>query len=365
MHMPLGFSPIDEFHLWGMLALTMQQPKPETQFAATPHFILRELGCIDAASRRGGKNYRLFRESIDRIAVSSYMNDSFYDPKRKLHDRYVFGFLKYRAPQDLTSNRLWHLSWDPIFFELCLAVGGRLRFDLDVYRSLGPAARRLFLLLQKVFYRRRTSPVFSVHDLMTNVLGYSETLSNGERNQKLRNVARRLHAANVIEFNPTDIEIRGGSYRIQFHRGQHFDALREGRHSAATGNSPLVDALRSLGFGNADAQRICSRYKPSLLREWIDITIAFEERNGAGAFNRSRQAYLVDNLKHAAAGNRMAPDWWQEIRRREDRRLEKKHEHAALSKVRSRLSTLDSDETPTTPTTIRPTRIADILGSKT
>lgn len=366
MNMPMGFSPVDEFHLWGMLALTLQQPKPEMHFSATPHFILRELGCINAASRRGGKNYRLFRESIDRIAVSSYMNDSFYDPKRKIHDRYVFGFLKYRAPQDLKSGRLWHFSWDPIFFELCSAVGGRLRFDLQIYRNLDPAGRRLFLLLHKIFHRRRTSPVFSVQELMTHVLGYSDTLKTGERNQKLRQIAGRLDAANVIEFHPNDIEIKRGSYQVQFHRGPHFDDLREGRKSAVTGKSALVDALGTLGFEKADAGRICSRYKPSLLREWIDITVAFEERNGPTAFKRSRQAFLVDSLKHAAAGNRIAPDWWQEIRRREERRLEKKHEHTTLRKLRSQLAgTSESKDSRDDAATGRPARIADILGSKT
>lgn len=67
---PRGFSLADEFHLWGM-ALTLRQPKPEIQFSATPHFILRELGSIDAGARRGGKNYRLFRESMERLAAAS------------------------------------------------------------------------------------------------------------------------------------------------------------------------------------------------------------------------------------------------------------------------------------------------------
>ena len=365
MHMPLGFSPVDELHLWGMLALTLQQPNPEMHFAATPHFILRELGCIDSNTRRGGKNYRLFRDSIDRIAVTSYRNDSFYDPKRKIHDRYVFGFLKYRAPQDLRSGRLWHFSWDPIFFEICSAIGGRLRFDLEIYRSLDPASRRLFLLLHKIFHRRRTSPVFSVRELMTNVLGYSDSLNNGERNQKLRQIARRLHTANVIEFHPNDIEIEGGRYQIQFHRGPHFDDLREGRKSAATCKSPLADALRSIGFEKADAERICSRYKPSLLSEWIDITIAYEERNGPGVFRRSRQAYLVDGLKNVAAGKRTAPDWWQETRRREERQLENKHEQTTLRKLQSQLSGASmSEDARAETTTGHPTRIADILTSK-
>ena len=368
-HMPRGFSLTDEFHLWGMLALTLRQPKPEAQYSATPHFILRELGSIDASARRGGKNYRLFRKSMERLAVASYVNDSFYDPIRKIHDHRVFGFLKFRAPQDLNSDRLWHFYWDPLFFEFCMATGGRFQFDLQTYRELDAASRRLFLLLHKIFYRRRTSPVFCVKELMTNVLGYSETLSNSERNRKLKQIANRLHHKGVVQFCATDIQSTERAWRVQFRRGDYFEALREARNQAVAGRSPLVDALTSMGFENDDARRICGRYDASLLREWIDITIAFEERNGPNAFKRSRQAYLVDNLKHAAAGSRGAPEWWQEIRRRESQTEERRNESRALRELRVRLAQSTSADhavssDPKSNSNQKPVhRIGDILGS--
>lgn len=79
--------------------------------------------------------------------------------------------------------------------------------------------------------------------------------------------------------------------RIQFRPGQYFKDLREGRNLIVTTNSPLVDALRSLGFESRDAEWVCSRYEASLLREWIDITIAKQERDGPAAFRRSAPAY--------------------------------------------------------------------------
>ena len=45
---------------------------------------------------------------------------------------------------------------------------GRLSFDLDTYRSLDAASRRLFLLLQKVFWRRKVSFVFDVRHLVVD-----------------------------------------------------------------------------------------------------------------------------------------------------------------------------------------------------
>ncbi len=44
------------------------------------------------------------------------------------------------------------------------------------------------------------------------------------------------------------------------------------------------------------------------------------ERHGTGFFRKSAAAYLIDNLKHAAADRRAPPDWWRDMRREEARR---------------------------------------------
>lgn len=141
-----------------------------------------------------------------------------------------------------------------------MAAGGRFQFDLQTYKELDAASRRLFLLLHKICYRRRTSPVFCVKELMTSVLGYSETLSNSERNRKLKQIAIRLHRKGVVQFHSKDIRNSDGQWRIQFQRGDYFEALREARDQAVAGRSPLVDALISMGFESDDAGRICGRY---------------------------------------------------------------------------------------------------------
>ena len=364
MTMPNGFSPTDEFHIWGMLALTLQQPKPELHFAATPHFILRELGSIDTGSRRGGKNYRRFRESIDRISLASYSNDCFYDPVRKIHDRRTFRFFSTRMPLDVDSSRLWHFYWDPLFFEFCLAIGGRLRFDLQVYRSLDPASRRLFLLLHKIFHSDRKSPSFTIRELMTDVLGYSPDLKNAKLRQKLEVIGSRLHEADVIRFSASDVRTaRNGIPCIQFRPGQYFDDLREGRNLDGTVSSPLVDALRSLGFESRDAERICSRYDAEMLREWIDITIAKKERDGVNAFRRSPQAFLIDNLKHAASGGRTVPDWWRELRKSETRNDDRKQDRRILKQVQQRLVEDEAGHGTSSKSNSSTVRIGDILRS--
>lgn len=66
---PLGLTRTDEFYLWGLLALTCSQPDPSLEFSATPHYCLRQLQIIDQHSRRGGRQYRQFTESLARLAA--------------------------------------------------------------------------------------------------------------------------------------------------------------------------------------------------------------------------------------------------------------------------------------------------------
>ena len=66
---PLGLFPSDEFYLWGLLALTLSQAKPQPEFHATPHYCLRQLGVIDQHARRGGRQYAQFAQALERLSA--------------------------------------------------------------------------------------------------------------------------------------------------------------------------------------------------------------------------------------------------------------------------------------------------------
>jgi len=321
MHLPLGLSASDEFYLWGLLALSLRQPEPDLHFAATPHYCLRQLGVIDSRSRRGGKHYELFRQALRRLAAAQYENDAFYDPVRGQHGCVSFGFLSYRLPLDSKSERLWNFYWDPVFHEFCKAVRGRLLFDLNVYRKLSPAGRRLFLLLHKVFYRRTASPQFAVRALATDVLGFSPELTNGVINRKLKALSQQLREAEVI--TETELSVTRKLMMAKFHRGPYFAKRREASYSLRDEESSLAQALMSLGFEKPDAGRISRRYKASVLKEWIDITLTARERFGTAYFKRSPQAFLIHHLEKASAGLYSPPDWWHEIQKQETATVER------------------------------------------
>ncbi|HBE69093.1 MAG TPA: hypothetical protein DDW52_13165 [Planctomycetaceae bacterium] len=346
---PLGLSASDEFYLWGLLALTCCQHKPTAELFATPHYCLRQLGCIDQHSKRGGRQYRRFAESLERLSTVSYHNDAFYDPARGEHRKVGFGFLSYSLPIDKRSSRAWRIAWDPIFFEFCMAGSQQFRFDLDVYRSLDCASRRLFLLLQKMFSKRLTEARFELHHLAVHVLGFSETLPTKTLRQKCQKTLARLADSGIIKpSNPFITGKRGGKFSVKVERGSYFTTKAEFRISNDLASSHLYEPLAAIGLEEPAIRRFVRDFDPVLVQEWADITLAAKERFGKKFFSRSPQAYFVDNAKQAALGKRTPPDWWHELRHSEN--SEKRQGQTTsptaigeiLTQVLSEISTIDT-----------------------
>ena len=164
-------SPNDEFYLWGLLALQLAHGDDDSlELLATPHRCLRQLGLVDGHQNQG-KRYQIFREAVRRLSGVVYRNSAFYDPVRSEHRDVAFGLLKYSLPVDEESSRAWRIVWDPQFLVFSQAVAGSFCFDLTTYRSLDCGSRRLFLLLQKIFWRQPESSAFDVWQLAVDVPG--------------------------------------------------------------------------------------------------------------------------------------------------------------------------------------------------
>jgi hypothetical protein len=324
---PDGLSACDELYLWGLLALTLSQKQPGTDFYATPHFCLRQLGCIEQGSDKGGETYRLFRDAIYRLSAVTYQSDRFYDPLRGEHRRVGFGFLSYSLPLDPLSSRAWRFAWDAIFFEFCQATGSALSFDLPTYKQLSAANRRLYLLLKKIFWRSEVSPAFDLMHLAVNVLGFSPTLPAWKLKQKLIACIETLLDGGILRLppeckKPVDLFTKRGAgrYSVSLHCGEHFDRSGARPTTEELSDSPLFDPLHTIGLDLPSIRRVLSTYAPRLISEWADITLAAQERNGKTFFTSGPQAYFLDNLKHAAKGTRTAPDWWRAMRLEEEKR---------------------------------------------
>jgi hypothetical protein len=323
---PDGLSPTDEFYLWGLLSLTFSQPKPSADFYATPYYCLRQLGCIDPAeANAGGKNYALFRAAIERLSAVSYRSDRFYDPVRGEHRQVGFGFLSYSLPNDPASSRAWRFAWDPIFFEFCQAAAGSLRFNLDMYRTLDPASRRLYLLLKKMFWRSDASPDFELRDLTVNVLGFSGEHETWKLKQKLLRCIDVLLDREILRlpegvFSPRMLFTKRakGQYTLRLYRGPHFNAARATQMEIL--DSPLYEPLHTIGLDDATIRHVLRTYDARLVAEIADMTLAARDKFGEDFFKVSPVAYFIDNVRAQAGRTRTPPDWWRELRKEEERR---------------------------------------------
>lgn len=311
---PLGLFPGDELYLWGLLALTLSQSEVDGSLDATPHWCLRQLGLIDSGKRRGGRQYRQFSAALERLSAVSYLSSACYDPVRGEYRQVSFRFFSYSLPANPESNRTWNIVWDDVFFQLVQAVGGSMRFDLNVYRSLDPAARRLFLLINKVGYRQGRIPVFDLKHLAVDVLGLSPTLAIRDMKFKVSRTLQRLESVGVIQHS----RIQGvvpRQFSVTFERGPALNAKADRKSDSA--ESPLIEGLLALGFDRDSASSLVRRHPRKLVALWTDITQAALERFGRKHFRRSPMAYLVDSLSKAAQGIRTPPDWWHEVRKSE------------------------------------------------
>lgn len=322
----LGMLATDEFFLWGLLALTFAQPNPTLELWATPHWCLTRLGYLTSDSK-GGRQYAHFRAVLRRLAGATYFCKRFYDPIKKEERDRAFGFLKYDLPTSDDSSRAWRIVWDPLFFEYCQIKGGRMNFDLALYRTLDPASRRLFLLLSKIFWRRTTSPRFDVQHLSIHVLGFSPDVPVADLKIKLVRSLEKLLAHQVIRLpagvsSPKQLYAKKGtgSYSVVLERGHYFDQETPRSPINATTDSPLAEPLLSIGLAPQTVRLVLKRYPENLIQVWTDVTLAAMESKGPKFFRVSPQAFLMDNLKQAAAGRRTPPDWWHELRTRRNER---------------------------------------------
>jgi hypothetical protein len=309
---PLGLFPGDELYLWGLLALTLSQPEADGSLDATPHWCLRQLGLIDSGTRRGGRQYRQFSAALERLSAVSYLSSACYDPVRGEYRQVSFRFFSYSLPANPESNRTWNIVWDAVFFQLVQATGGSMRFDLSLYRSLDPAARRLFLLANKVGYRQARIPVFDLKHLAVDVLGLSPTLAIRDMKVKVSRTLKRLEAVGVIQGSQIQC-VATRQFTVTFERGSALHS-KTGREPMAS-ESPLIEGLVALGFDLQAASSLVRRYPRKLIALWTDITQAALERFGRKHFRKSPMAYFVDSISKAAQGTRTPPDWWLEIRK--------------------------------------------------
>jgi hypothetical protein len=316
VYAPLGLQTIDEYVLWGLLGLSLSRKLPEPTLMATPYWMIKELGMAI-----GGFQYEQLRASLERLALAAYQNTAFYNPVTQEHERVTFHFFSSFLPTrsrgaSVDTERAWRIEWSPMFFRMCQATGGTLLFDFDLYRSLTPAARRLFLKLKDRFWRSKRI-FLNVDDLTINGLGFSADRPLKKRKFDLTACIRELLDHGVIELGrgqtePQHLFLKRGKglYIVQFFEGPYFrqpHSERTRSQKQAISDDSLYQPLRTIGVDEAGIRRLFQQFSRGLIQRWIRITDAamHEMPKGFPGFRVSPAAFVIDGIQN----NRLPPDW--------------------------------------------------------
>ncbi|MBI2480667.1 MAG: hypothetical protein HYV60_19190 [Planctomycetia bacterium] len=316
VYAPLGLQSIDEFILWGLLGTSLSRSDADHTLLATPYWLMRRLGM-----ETGGFQYDQFRASLERLALVAYQNTAFYNPVTQQHERVTLHFFSTYLPTrgrgaDVDAERAWRIEWSPLFFQMCQATGGTLLFDLDLYRKLTPAARRLFLKLKDRFWRSKRI-FLNVDDLTIHGLGFSANRPLKKRKFDLTACIQELLSLGIIELGKgqstaKDLFLKRGTglYVVQFFEGPYFRrplAERTRSQKQAIADDPLYQPLRSIGIDEAAIRRVFRECSRGLLQRWIRVTDAamHEQPRGFPGFKTSPAAFFIDAIQN----ERMPPDW--------------------------------------------------------
>lgn len=315
VYAPLGLQSEDEYVLWGLLGLSLGRASDDHTLLATPYWIIKQLGMAV-----GGTQYGQLRASLERLALVAYQNTAFYNPVTQQHERVTLHFFSTYLPTkgrggDVDADRVWRIEWSPLFFKMCQATGGTLLFDLDLYRDLTPAARRLFLKLKDRFWRSKR--VFlNVDDLTIHGLGFSADRPLKKRKYDLTACMQELLDRGIIELGRGQSDLKQlflkrakGVYVVQFLEGPYFRQPLAGKAAtrAAIVDDPLYQPLKIIGVDDAGIRRLFEQCSRGLIQKWIRVTDAamHERPRGFPGFKATPAAFLID----AVQNGRLPPDW--------------------------------------------------------
>jgi hypothetical protein len=226
----------------------------------------------------------------------------------------------------LEADRLWKLVWNQPFIEASRAVGGRLLFDLDLFRTLGsPATRRLYLKLADRFHRS-TRVHMDLNDLTINGLGYSSSVPLKVRKQKLLRSLEALVRLGIASLGKGHSSVQDlivkqqkGRYLVLFFRGPYFEqgiGTSDGAKSVA--DDPFYGPMQAIGIDEPMIRKLLKQSPGGVIERWLRITEAAMKERPAGfpGFKVSPAAFFVDGVLN----DRTPPDWMYQLEKAQRRR---------------------------------------------
>ncbi len=325
---PFGLAPKDFDLFLGLYTYLRRLPElpADGRTHMTVDFLARQLG-LPATCQ---KDYLRIRSRIFRFSFVKYTNSAFWNSETKSYDIVNFGFFSIASLSRVTeSRRPVSFEWDPSFLRL-VSSGAYLAFDYQLYRSLSPTLRRLYLIANRDGWNQRDSSVFGADQFAIHQIGYSDSPDRKrDRLHKLRQLLSDAEELGLIRPCPD-----WGSYFKTGLRGTVADSLllrwSRGPNLRTKENAPprpvdmdlTADALFAQAKELRDEekkpmnpktyQRLVEKHGRDKLQKHLLVVLAQKEHRPS-SFRKSEVAALIDRLQKDHA----EPDWYQHLRRAE------------------------------------------------
>src|SRR5207244_4103412 len=160
----------------------------------TVDFLARTLG-LPATCQ---KDYLRIRSRIFRFSFAKYTNSAFWNPETKSYDIVNFGFFNIAALSRVTeSRRPVTFEWDPSFLRL-VRTSAYLAFDYQLYLTLSPTLRRLYLIANRDGWNQRDSSIFVADNFAIHQIGYDDDVSLARRRKRFHLLRKLLSDAEAL-----------------------------------------------------------------------------------------------------------------------------------------------------------------------
>ena len=315
IHSPLGLRDNDPYILWGLLGATLDRGE-SNELVATQYWMRNYLGL-----HHGKTDYVRFASALERIAMTGYMNQAFWNPLQEEYQRVAFNFFSTWLPTtdkqgSVDADRSWRIVWNPAFMELTRATGGSMLFDIDLLKRVKPTTRQLFLMLHSRFWRSHR--VFmNVDDLTVNGMGMSARRELKKRKAALVISIKELLDAGVIRYGrgqsqPSDVVFRKskGLFIATFFRGPYFEvpvSASTTRRQQNVTEDELYEPLKKIGLDEKMIRKAFKEIARGRIQQAVRITeMAIHEKPaGFPGFKKSPAAFCW----HYMSSDYMPPDW--------------------------------------------------------
>jgi hypothetical protein len=195
---PFGLAPKDFDLFLGLYTYLRRLPElpSDGRTHLTVDFLARHLG-LPATCQ---KDYLRIRSRIFRFSFVKYTNSAFWNSETKSYDIVNFGFFNIAALSRVTeSRRPVTFEWDPSFLRLVRA-SAYLAFDYQLYLTLSPTLRRLYLIANRDGWNQRDSSIFVADNFAIHQIGYGESPEmSRDRMHKLRKLLADAEGLGLIE----------------------------------------------------------------------------------------------------------------------------------------------------------------------